>query len=83
MASQTGIDLVTSKPPSTTSTRLCYMDSMSEFLRDRSDIVFVVEGAELPCHITVLAEHSRVFSGMAELSGNHYSHSAPVNHHQI
>ena len=77
MAGKSGIDLVTSKLPRAESTGLCYMDSMSEFLRDRTDVVFVVEGARLPRHILVLAEHSRVFGGMAEFVGNHHSHSAP------
>ena len=44
-----------------------YLGSISDYLRDTTDTVLVVEGTELPCHLLVLAHHSRVFSGMAGL----------------
>ena len=46
---------------------LPYLDAMSDYLRDSTDTVLVVEGTELPCHMLILAQQSRVFSGMADL----------------
>ena len=48
-------------PPS-----LPYLDNMSEFMRSSTDVVLVVEGTELPCHLLTLAQHSRVFSDLAD-----------------
>ena len=77
MANQSGIDMVSSYLPSSESTRLCHLDSLSEYLRDKTDVVFVVEGAELPCHILILAQLSQVFCEMAEFAGDQRNHSAP------
>ena len=51
-------------PPS-----LDYLETMSAFLRGSTDVVLVVQGTELPCHKQILAQQSRVFSGMADFIG--------------
>ena len=48
-----------------------YLEGMSEHLLASADLLFVVEGTDLPCHKQVMAVQSRVFAGMADLIVNH------------
>ena len=50
------------------SSELDYLQDMTEFLRASTDMLIVVEGTELPCHKQVMAVHSKVFAGMADLT---------------
>jgi len=50
------------------SAELDYLADMTEFLRASTDMLIVVEGTELPCHKQVMAVHSKVFAGMADLT---------------
>ena len=44
---------------------------MSEHLLASTDMLLIVEGTELPCHKQVMAVHSKVFAGMADLVSSH------------
>ncbi len=48
-----------------------YLEGMSEHLLGSTDMLLVVEGVELPCHKQVMAVHSKVFAGMADLISKH------------
>ena len=54
-----------------------YLEDMTEFLRASTDMIIVVEGTSLPCHKQVMAVHSKVFAGMADLTASlgHGAHS--------
>ena len=49
---------------------LKYLESMPEYLRATTDMLIVVEGTELPCHKQIMAEHSKVFASMTELTSS-------------
>ena len=51
-----------------TITKPGYLNDMPKALQANTDMLIVVEGTELPCHKQVLAVHSKVFAGMAELT---------------
>ncbi len=60
------------------SAELDYLADMTEFLRASTDMLIVVEGTELPCHKQVMAVHSKVFAGMADLTAR-LGHGATVS----
>ena len=68
----------TQSKSSDASAELDYVADMTEFLRSSTDMLIVVEGTELPCHKQVMAVHSKVFAGMADLTAR-LGHGAPVS----
>ena len=56
--------------PSRASSEPDYLQDMSEYLRSSTDMLMVVEGMGLPCHKQVMALHSKVFAGMANLTAS-------------
>ena len=47
-----------------------YLNISNGYLRISADMLIVVEGTELPCHKQILAQHSKVFSDMMEMTSD-------------
>ena len=54
-----------------------YLQGMSARMCASTDMLIVVQGTALPCHKQVMAVHSKVFNGMADLVPSH-GHGACV-----
>ena len=52
-----------------------HLRELSEHLLASTDMTIIVEGVGLPCHKQIMALHSKVFAGMAELITG-YRHGA-------